>query len=217
MDRYNGVVFDVDGVLLDSNDLKENNIREAASRFASSQRLNEFVAYFTGLNGVPREGKVAHYFGSDSNETEAILAHYNQLNADSLSDVEVINGTLETLEYFHGQLPISAVSGGAQQEVRNILSIKGLSSYFEQILGGPKSKLNNIQGFASTRDYLFFGDSKHDHEVALEMGFNFVFVHEHTQFTDWKDYFIEFPEVQIHKNLADWLDKNKLTKNPTND
>lgn len=211
MDRYNGVIFDVDGVLLDSNTLKENNIREAASRFASSQRLNEFVAYFTGLNGVPREGKVAHYFGNDSNETKDILEDYNQLNAESLSEVEVINGALEILKNFQGQLPIRAVSGGAQQEVIEVLKAKGLASYFHEILGGPESKLKNIKSFARTSDYLFFGDSKHDHEVALELGFDFVFVHEHTQFNNWKNYFREFPEVEIRLNLAHWLHNNKLT------
>lgn len=210
MDAYKGIIFDVDGVLLDSNTLKENNIREAARPFASSQRLNEFVSYFTGLNGVPREGKIAFYFGDNSEETKTILSHYNQLNADSLSEVKVINGALETLRHFHGQLPIRAVSGGTQEEVRKILTIKGLSSYFDQILGGPKSKLKNIQSFVSTRGHLFFGDSKHDHEVALEMGFDFVFVHEHTQFSNWKDYFSKFPEVEIRLNLADWLHNNKL-------
>lgn len=214
MDAYKGIIFDVDGVLLDSNTLKENNIREAARPFASSERLNEFVSYFTGLNGVPREGKIAFYFGEDSEETKDILSHYNQLNADSLSEVEVINGTLETLRYFQGQLPMRAVSGGAKGEVRNILRIKGLSSYFDQILGGPESKLKNVQSFASTRDHLFFGDSKHDHEVALEMGFEFVFVHEHTQFSDWKDYFSEFPEVEIRVNLADWLHHNNHKSTP---
>lgn len=208
MDEYKGIIFDVDGVLLDSNTLKENNIREAARPFASSERLNEFVSYFTGLNGVPREGKIAFYFGEGTDETKAILSHYNQLNAESLSDVEVINGALETLRYFHGQFPIRAVSGGAQEEVRNTLKNKGLSSYFDQILGGPESKLKNVQRFASTRGHLFFGDSRHDHEVALEMGFDFVFLYQHTQFGKWKNYFSEYPEVEIRVNLADWLHHN---------
>lgn len=214
MDAYQGIIFDVDGVLLDSNTLKENNIREAARPFATAEKLDEFVSYFTGLNGVPREGKVAHYFGNESNETKAILTHYNQLNADRLSEVEVIKGVLEALRYFHGELPIRAVSGGAQEEVKNILKTKGLVSYFDKILGGPESKLINVQSFVSTKDHLFFGDSKHDHEVALEMGFDFVFVHEHTQFSNWKDYFSEFPEVEIRVNLADWLHHNNHKSTP---
>ena len=43
--RPSAIILDVDGVLLDSNTLKEQNIRKAASTYADEALVNEFVAY----------------------------------------------------------------------------------------------------------------------------------------------------------------------------
>ena len=48
------LIFDVDGVIFDSNTLKEKNIKEASLSFVDETIAIDFVAYFTQLNGVPR-------------------------------------------------------------------------------------------------------------------------------------------------------------------
>ena len=69
LNKYKSVIFDFDGVILDSNNIKKESIREAAFGILSQQKLNEFVTYFTDNNGIPREGKIAKFIvGNDFNE-----------------------------------------------------------------------------------------------------------------------------------------------------
>lgn len=203
------IILDVDGVLLDSNGLKEENIRKAASAYADEQLLHEFVNYFTGLNGVPREGKIEKYFGAGSAVSSQILSAYNALNEASLQSVPLTQGAQAFVQYFSEKLPLYAVSGGAEEEVKRALESAGIAHFFTAIYGGPLSKSNNLKKFYSPQQsYLFFGDSQHDHLVAQEFHIPFVFLSAYTQFTQWESYFQEFPQVEKRKHLAEWLNQH---------
>ncbi|MFT6443035.1 MAG: beta-phosphoglucomutase-like phosphatase (HAD superfamily) [Salibacteraceae bacterium] len=211
---FNGIILDVDGVLLDSNLLKEENIRAAAAPFTTSEKLTEFLDYFTGLNGVPREMKVEHFFGNNTETSKKILCDYGERNAHSLNSVKETEGSLDFLKYWNNLKPMWAVSGGAQEEVRKTLQTKQMDLYLEIIYGGPSSKADNIKKIKNSQNFIFFGDSKHDHEVALEFNMEFVFLTKYTQFNDWQAYFSQYPEVEIRTHLAEWLNNYKLNQKP---
>lgn len=207
------IILDVDGVLLDSNGLKEENIRKAASAYADEQLLHEFVSYFTGLNGVPRERKIEKYFGTGSAVSSQILAAYNALNEASLQSVPLTQGAEAFVQHFSKKLPLYAVSGGAEEEVEGALKSAGIAHFFTAIYGGPKSKTENILKFYSEKDtYLFFGDSMHDHLVSTKFNIPFVFLYNYTQFADWKSYFRTFPNVGIYDNIEHWLKSYQVSK-----
>lgn len=213
--RPSAIILDVDGVLLDSNTLKEQNIRKAASTYADEALVNEFVAYFTGLNGVPREGKIEKYFGVQSPVSAQLLNDYNRLNEESLKQVPLTEGAPEFLNYWFEKVPLYAVSGGAEEEVRMALHHAGIGHFFTAIYGGPSSKSDNIQRFYQPdQTYWFFGDSKHDHQVALEFNIPFIFLSHYTQFSHWQAYFRDFPEVAQYIHLAHWLNQH-ITQSQT--
>lgn len=200
--NYQGLILDVDGVLLDSNRLKENNIREAARPFTSEEDCKSFVEYFTSLNGVPREVKVAKFFGENSETSLEVLSRYNALNDKSLKEVDLTVGVEEFLIYASSILPIWAISGGSQKEVRATLFHKKIAPYFQYILGGPSSKSENVKKIKPQGKILFIGDSKHDFETAEAFGFDFIFMHQYTQFEGWEDFFESNPPFMIIKNLT---------------
>ncbi|CAM9946317.1 unnamed protein product [Chrysoparadoxa australica] len=198
------LVLDVDGVLLDSNEVKENAIRQSAKPFTNATKLDEFVEYYTSLNGVPREIKVEFFFGVNTEETKQILATYNEFLSKALLEVSLTKGAKTLLDQFHGNCPIHAVSGGAQDEVKHVLSEKGIAHYFDNICGGPTSKSDHLKQLDLKGEVTFVGDSQHDYEVATEYGFQFVFLHGYTQFDTWKEFFQPKKDVKIFNTLADW-------------
>ena len=76
------LILDVDGVVFDSNTMKENNIKESTLKYVDENTTNDFVSYYTKYNGVPREIKINNYF-EDKIIANNILEKYNELNKKS--------------------------------------------------------------------------------------------------------------------------------------
>jgi beta-phosphoglucomutase-like phosphatase (HAD superfamily) len=136
--RYDHLVFDCDGVLFDSNRLKESNIRRAALDVVGDEdEVERFVAFFIGNNGVPREAKIRAHFGATPN-AEAILQRYNNLNEASVTTLQLLPDAERILRAF-GMLDVRlhVLSGGDEDEVRRLLAFNGVLDLFENVCGGP--------------------------------------------------------------------------------
>lgn len=198
---YQSLILDVDGVIFDSNTLKENNIRAVAAEFLTGDRLSEFINYFIGGNGIPRETKIAAFFGQDSAEYHQVLEAYNALNGQTLYTVAQTKGAGHFLKKYSG-MSIWAVSGGAENEVKELFNRNQLTKYFKGIHGGPVSKKEYLQLIDPPAPVLYVGDSKVDHETARHTGTDFCFMYAYTQFHDWEKYFRDYPEVRVIENLS---------------
>ena len=199
---YQSLILDVDGVIFDSNTLKENNIRAVADEFLTGDRLSEFIRYFIGGNGIPRETKIAAFFGQDSAEYHQVLKAYNTLNGRTLYTVAQTKGAGHFLKKY-SEMPIWAVSGGAENEVKELFRRSQLTKYFKGIHGGPVSKKEHLKLIDPPAPVLYVGDSKVDHESANHIGADFIFMYQYTQFDNWEQYFRQFPEVRIVRNLSE--------------
>ena len=78
MNHKKKIFIDFDGVICDTNTLKEKNIKEAY-KYVFGEYNIDFVQFFTKNNGVPRELKLKQYFNSPTLE-EKILKKYFSLN-----------------------------------------------------------------------------------------------------------------------------------------
>jgi phosphoglycolate phosphatase-like HAD superfamily hydrolase len=193
---YDQIVFDCDGVLFASNGVKAANIRAAAARFCDGPTVDGFVEYFTANNGVPREVKIHTFFDDPTKQVE-ILAEYNRLNAATLPGLDPEPAAVQFLDACAAlDVPIYLLSGGDTSELEAVLGSAGLTHRFVAIMGGPADKSSHLERLALRDRTCFFGDSKHDHEIAERFGFDFVFVSRHTQFRGWREYFQGRPQVR---------------------
>ena len=200
---FDQLILDVDGVLLDSNELKAENIRQAASQVIDSEGLNDFVHFFTQGNGIPREQKIAAYF-KDPTMADQILQTYNELNASRLHSVKLTPGANDFVRRWATRCPVWALSGGAQDEVTSVLESKGLAENLQAIYGGPTTKSEHLHHAQLQERVLYVGDSQCDSKVASEFQMKFVFMHRFTQFLGWREYFALRPEVTVIADLTEW-------------
>jgi phosphoglycolate phosphatase-like HAD superfamily hydrolase len=198
---YRQLVFDCDGVIVDSNGVKEANIRAAARSVCDEATAERFVAYFIGHNGLPRETKIAAFF-TDPAVQRQILCEYNRLNADTVPFIEPAPETRAFLERcVRAGMPLYLLSGGDEPEVRELLENAGIAPMFRRILGGPRSKVEHLERLGLTGPTCYFGDSRYDYEVAARFGFDFVFLSRYSQFRGWAEFFSDRSEVRVAEDF----------------
>jgi phosphoglycolate phosphatase-like HAD superfamily hydrolase len=194
--RYRTLILDCDGVLFDTNRVKEANIRAAASYHCDAERLERFARYFTDHNGVPREAKIRAWFRNDA-DAAAVLNAYNVLNRDALARVQPLSGAVAFVDAAARKgLRLIVLSGGAQDEVREMIDRTEMVDMVDEVLGGPTTKHEHLVRLALDGATCYFGDSQHDYQVARHFGFDFVFVYQYTQFVGWGEFFADHPEVR---------------------
>jgi phosphoglycolate phosphatase-like HAD superfamily hydrolase len=198
--KYNSFIFDFDGVILDSNFIKKSAIAEAVQGVLSDQKANEFVNYFVGLNGVPREEKIAKYVPKD--RYEYVLNKYESIIDIKLKNANFIpgvKGVIRTISRLKKGMIV--LSGGTQAEVFNLLVDRGLAENFDGVYGGPKNKEENLQGLSLDKPVLYFGDSEVDYLVSKNNDFDFVFVYGASNISDWRK---KSKEWQVIKSISDF-------------
>jgi HAD superfamily hydrolase (TIGR01509 family) len=129
------LVFDLDGTLANTEMLHFKAWREAL--------LQNGVAEFTFENflryvGTSNEKVAADYIQSDgiSKSQKELITQKQTIYMDLIPEVELCKGVKDILDRFQGQMSLAVASSSHEKEVRAILKIHGLLSFFPVVLGG---------------------------------------------------------------------------------
>lgn len=184
-DQYRSAVFDCDGVILDSNDLKTVAFRKTLAN-ESSTLVEEFIEYHQAHGGISRYVKFDHFYrmmkggANYANETSDALQRYAEICRKGLIECALIPGIIETLQHFRSlDIDCFVVSGGDQDEVRSTLSERGLSQYFAGIYGSPRNKMEHLGDLVKAGlriPGIYFGDAESDSKAAHQYGLDFIFI-----------------------------------------
>ncbi|MFJ2985491.1 MULTISPECIES: HAD family hydrolase [unclassified Pseudomonas] len=210
---YKTVVFDCDGVILDSNRVKTSAFFKTALPYGQAA-AHQLVAYHTSHGGISRFKKF-EYFLQAILQREATAAVMDQLLAAYAR--EVSSGLMQCaiatgLPELRASTPDSrwlVVSGGAQSELREIFEQRGLAEFFDGgIFGSPDTKEEilerQISEGAIEGETLFIGDSRYDHVASSAYGLGFVFLSGWTEFEGWQEYCNE-RGLAVRTRLSDLL------------
>ncbi|WP_404416412.1 HAD family hydrolase [Vreelandella aquamarina] len=201
---YTTLVFDCDGVVLDSNKVKTEAFYQATLPYGEAA-AQAMVDYHVANGGVSRYKKFAYFLeqiapkhaaprnpAEQSPGLEALLQAYAGYVREGLLSCEVAPG-LETLRQKAPYARWMIVSGGDQAELRDVFSQRGLAEPFDGgIFGSPDTKdeilarelaSGNIQQPA-----LFLGDSKYDYQAASAAGLDFVFLSGWSEVAEWPEW-----------------------------
>ena len=210
--QYKSIVFDCDGVVLDSNVVKtEAYFRTAKNLGASDADAQALVDYHVRLGGISRYHKFDYYLREilqQSATQEAIQILLDEFARElevGLMHCEVAQGLL-ALREITPDANWMILSGGDQQEIRTLFAKRNLQSLFDGgLFGSPdnkdtvlaREKMNGNLQFPA----LFIGDSKYDYEAAIRAGLDFVFLRDWTEVADWRTY-CEANQIKVLANIA---------------
>lgn len=199
--KYKTIVFDCDGVVLDSNLVKtEAYFRTAKSLGATDAQAQALVDYHVRLGGISRYHKFDWYLREvlhQSATQEAIQILLDEFARELevvLMECAVADGLPELRAASSANWMI--LSGGDQQEIRTLFAKRDLAKYFDGgLFGSPDNKDTVLAREKENGNLrfpaLFIGDSKYDYEAATRAGLDFVFLSGWTEVADWQGYCAE--------------------------
>ncbi|MDH0687608.1 HAD family hydrolase [Stutzerimonas stutzeri] len=198
LSAYRSIVFDCDGVILDSNRVKTDAFYNATLPYGE-KAAEAMVDYHVRNGGISRYRKFAYFLehlapaGVPGPDLQALLAAYATEVKTGLLACEVAGG-LEAFRKHTGGTRWMVASGGDQAELRELFEARGLLDWFDGgIFGSPDTKEEIVKRELENGNVrmpaLFIGDSRYDHQVAHENGLDFVFLSRWSEFAGWKDYF----------------------------
>jgi phosphoglycolate phosphatase-like HAD superfamily hydrolase len=217
---YSTIVFDCDGVVLNSNRIKTDAFRSAAMPYGTPA-AEALVQHNVANGGVSRYLKFEHFLakivarmcpgvvpGIHAPGLVELLAAYSQEVREGLMSCSVAEGLFE-LRSATKPARWMIVSGGDQEELSDVFMLRGISPLFDGgIFGSPEAKdqivAREIKQGNILLPALFLGDSRLDYEVASRHGLDFVFLSSWTEFSEWESYTMHHSIVAV-SHLRDLL------------
>lgn len=214
LDAFASLVFDCDGVLLDSNRVKTEAFRDTALCWFDAATADAFVDYHVRHGGISRYEKFAWLLAQtggvrpDGPGVQDLLDEFSRRVRLGLQTCEA-SPDLHVLRQATRHARWHVVSGGDQAELREVFAARGLAGLFDGgIFGSPDDKPailgREIAGGNIARTALFLGDSRYDHVCATQAGLEFAFVSGWSEFTGWPAYCREHG-LAVVSSLGDLL------------
>ena len=214
---YKTVVFDFDGVILNSNSLKTDAYKYAVQHYGADH-IKNFICFHKRNGGMSRYEKFKYFLLEMAPENipnltiENLLSRFSSFIEKKIDSCELVDG-LDAMRFHYQSAKWLIISGSDQAELRAYAKRRKIERFFDAgIYGSPCDKRNNIIKALNSGIIEFpavlIGDSKLDHQVAKEFNLDFIFVSKWTDMSDWKDYSIK-NNLFVIESLTN-IDFNKI-------
>lgn len=203
---YDSVIFDCDGVILQSNAIKSEAFAETLEG-ENPNIIIDFVSLHKRTGGVSRYNKLEYFYRNMVNnknwqeEAEKAVFRYGEIVKSKLTECDYIPGFLDLLEHLKNKdLSLSVNTGGAETEVCEVFTTRGITKYFKKIYGSPITKKQNmvrlLEDGLLTNNSLYIGDSLLDFQLSQEFKMNFTFVKYESEWSDGVE------QTELHNGLV---------------
>ncbi len=177
------VVFDFDGVIVDSVNVKTEAFVALYAPFGEAA-AEAVRAYHLAHGGMPRAEKFRPFQrtlvdGPDDEATIAALGErFGALVKEKVIEVPMIAGAADALAALAPRMPLHVASATPQGALDEIVAARGLAHHFQTVNGVPTTKADALrtriaEGFGPD-EILMVGDATADHAAAMETKTRFL-------------------------------------------
>lgn len=188
------VVFDCDGVLIDSNRVKSEAYRTALAS-EPPEHIDAFYAWFHAHPGHTRFALFEHFYANIAGAPDwrervaaacAVFAGELERALHACSDVPGADAFLARLSA--GGVASAIVSAALRSDLDAVVARRGWRNRFAAVCGGEKTKVAHIADLRASGVLrpggLYFGDSSIDMDSAEATGCAFIYV---SGCSEWRD------------------------------
>lgn len=190
IENIKNIIFDFDGVILDSVELKTQAFVELFKEFPKN-KVQELIKYHMQNGGISRYHKIQYFFkdilqGEISDiEISKYAKKYSELTKEKLCNPRyIIKETLDFIKKKQDCYNMHIASGADEQDLLEICERLDLTQYFLSIHGSPTKKDDLVKNLLvnnnyKTKETILIGDSINDYNAALKndicfYGFNII-------------------------------------------
>ena len=204
-----GIIFDFDGTLVDSIDVKTNAFAEIYEPYGQLI-VEKVIKYHIKNGGISRFDKFEYFHNKylkkqiDSNQILALSDKFSNIVIDKVVDSPFFPGVLEFISN-RSNFKKFISTATPQVEIVKILKREKIFNFFDFVQGSPASKSEHIQQIMkkykyNSKEIIYVGDTKSDYMAALKNEVLFVSVKD--KFDDDTIVLKNFNEItQIVKKL----------------
>lgn len=177
------IIFDFDGVIIESFDIKTEAFRELFKTYP--EHVDKIVEYHQQNGGVSRYKKFKCIYSEilkqplDEETLKELGEKFSGMVVEEVKKCPYVPGAPEFIRKRSKNLKLFIASGTPEDELRSIVASRGLSEHFKGIYGSPATKSEIIQGILSREnmekeDTVFIGDTITDYREASKAGVPFI-------------------------------------------
>ncbi len=178
------IIWDFDGVILDSNDIREEGFRVALSNYPDSL-VQTLLEYHRANGGLSRYHKFRYFY--EELLGEIATDEQVQILADRFSSVarhllcdpsRLISESCDFIRRNSSKSSFHIASGSDGEELRYLCERLQITQHFESIEGSPTPKNQIVASILKDNDYnkadvVLIGDSINDLQAAVVNGIRF--------------------------------------------
>jgi len=212
------IIFDCDGVIFDSNQLKIEAFRKTLSVYPADV-VEAFILYHIQNAGISRYVKfrafIVDFLGITfvKEEYEELLDNFGRKCRELYLQASLTPGSSSVLKKLSDTVPLYVASGSDELELNDVFKQRQLHNYFVKVLGSPKTKsecvLEALKDIGSSKNVVMIGDARSDWLAAQEVGISFIYM---SRFSENHGVMTElskkhgFCEIETLEQLKDILD-----------
>lgn len=197
------VVFDFDGVIVPSEEIKQNGYRWMFSDYGEivpEEAIHAAREEFSGARGnrydVIRSVLARTGVTEDiETQTRIYAERFSTIVRERINALRVASEVRAMLERLSTRHALYINSNNPDEPLRETVESLGITHFFKDILGSSRSKLKNLQEIAvregiTPSEMVFIGDGEGDLSAAKQFGCEFIGIA--TGLNGWQDGASEF-------------------------
>jgi phosphoglycolate phosphatase-like HAD superfamily hydrolase len=178
------VIFDFDGVILESTKIKADAFASIYSKYGDDI-VHKIVQHHLQNGGMSRYKKFVFYHKKylDTELTQNEIADLDQKFSSyvmaNISDAPFVAGVIDFLKKYYNRYKMFVSSGTPQYELIKTIKLRGLEKYFVEVFGSPQTKEQHIDNILEkyklfAEQVVFIGDGTRDRDAALSRHLHFI-------------------------------------------
>ncbi len=195
------LLFDFDGVIMDSNPIRTAGFRELFRNFPCEQ-VDELIHYHEYNGGIPRFDKIRYFYreilGRHISE-EMVHEYAGKFSAimkrELVNEKYLIDETIAFIRQNRSRYHVHVVSGSEEKELQWLCRQLEIDRLFISINGSPTLKPQRVREVMEVHrclreETVMIGDSINDREAAWENGIAF-YGYNNPDMRQYADIYIE--------------------------
>lgn len=178
------LIFDFDGVLVDSVEIKTKAFAKLFEPFGEDIAV-KVVEHHRNNGGMNRIKKFEYYYEHFLNmslsapECDRLCITFSELVVDGVVNATEIKGAMDFIKTNYKKIPCFLNSATPDNELNEIVEKREMNQYFKEIRGADNSKTKNLQIIIDKYHLdplkcVFWGDALSDYNASIKCNVPFI-------------------------------------------